>query len=98
MLGQPNLAGLYHLAAAGETTWHGYARHVLAFAQSRGVALKATSDSVDAVSSAAFVTPARRPGNSRLDTQALCAAFALSLPDWRVGVDQMLGEVLDGSG
>jgi dTDP-4-dehydrorhamnose reductase len=98
VLGQPSLAGLYHLAAAGETTWHGYARHVLAFAQSQGLALKATPDAVDAVSSAAFVTPARRPGNSRLDTRAICAAFALSLPDWRVGVDQMLGELLNRSG
>ncbi len=92
---RPALAGLYHLAASGETTWHGYARHVLDFAQARGLPLKADAGRVDAVDSSAFQTAARRPGNSRLDTRAVCAAFDLTLPDWRVGVDRMLCEVLE---
>ncbi len=92
---QPALAGLYHVAASGATSWHGYACHVLDFAQARGLPLQATSGQVEAVPSAAFQTAARRPGNSRLDTRAVRTAFALSLPDWRIGVDRMLSEVLD---
>ena len=95
-LDRPGLAGLYHAAAAGETSWHGYARHVLAYAQAQGVRLQASPERVDAVPTSAFPTPARRPANSRLDTRALCDAFAVSLPDWREGVDQMLSQVLAG--
>ncbi len=95
-LQQASCAGLYHAAAAGETTWHGYARQVLGVAQAQGVALRATSDRVEPVGSEAFPTPARRPGNSRLDTTALHSAFDLSAPDWRVGVERMLCEVLAG--
>ena len=90
----PALAGVYHLAAAGETTWHGYAQYVLAQAQQAGIVLKAGPESVTAVSTSAFPTPAQRPLNSRLDTHKLQAAFGLTLPDWQVGVARMLNETL----
>lgn len=93
-LERPALAGLYHVASGGETTWHGYARHVLAFAQAQGMALRATPDRVDPVPSSAYPAPARRPANSRLDTRAFAAAFGLTLPEWRTGVDRMLAEIL----
>jgi dTDP-4-dehydrorhamnose reductase len=90
----PSLAGTYHAVAAGEVSWCGYARHVIGWARSRGVALRATPDAVEAISTRDFPTPARRPLNSRLDTQRLRATFGLHLPDWRAGVDRMLAEVL----
>ena len=90
----PALAGIYHLAAAGQTSWHGYARYVLAQAQQAGVALKAGPDAVEAVPTTAFPTPAKRPHNSRLDTHKLQAAFGLTLPDWQDGVARMLNETL----
>ena len=92
----PTRAGVYHVAASGETTWHAYARHVLACAQAQGLALRVTPDRVDAVPTSAFPTPARRPANSRLDTRALTSAFGLVLPDWRMGVDRMLADILPG--
>ncbi|MEY2892512.1 MAG: dTDP-4-dehydrorhamnose reductase [Pseudomonadota bacterium] len=91
---QPDLSGTYHLAAAGETTWNGYARHVIAQALEAGQALKAAPAAVAPVPTSAFPTPAKRPANSRLDTCKLQQAFGLTLPDWRVGVDRMLAEVL----
>ncbi|WP_310376211.1 dTDP-4-dehydrorhamnose reductase [Rhodoferax ferrireducens] len=90
----PALAGIYHLAAAGQTSWHGYARYVLSLAQQAGVALKAGPDAVEAVPTTAFPTPAKRPHNSRLDTHKLQAAFGLTLPDWQDGVARMLNETL----
>lgn len=90
----PSLAGIYHLAAAGETTWHGYAQTVLAHAQQAGIVLKAGPEAVVAVPTTAFPTPAQRPLNSRLDTRKLQAAFGLTLPDWQVGVARMLNETL----
>jgi dTDP-4-dehydrorhamnose reductase len=91
---QPQLAGLYHLAAAGVTSWHGYAQFVIAQAAQAGVALKTTPDSIDPVPTSAFPTPATRPLNSRLDTHKLQTAFGLALPAWEQGVARMLTEIL----
>lgn len=88
------LGGTYHVVAAGETSWHGYARHVLAKAREAGVALKVAPEAVEAVPTTAYPTPARRPLNSRLDTARFRAAFGLVLPDWQIGVDRMLAETL----
>lgn len=89
----PALAGLYHLAAAGETSWCGYARYVLEQATALGVPLQAGAGQVNPLTTDAYPTPARRPGNSRLDTHELQKAFALTLPDWRLGVARMLTEI-----
>ncbi|NOT16753.1 MAG: dTDP-4-dehydrorhamnose reductase [Sulfuriferula sp.] len=90
----PQLAGLYHLAASGETTWHGYAQFVIAQAETAGIALKTTLANITPVPTSTFPTPATRPHNSRLDTQKLRAAFDLTLPDWHDGVARMLTEIL----
>ena len=92
--GDEKLGGTYHVVAAGETSWHGYARHVLAKAREAGVVLKVAPDAVEAVPTSAYPTPARRPLNSRLDTARFRAAFGLALPDWQLGVDRMLAETL----
>ena len=91
---RPELSGTYHAVAAGETTWHGYARHVIAQAQAMGQTLRAGPDAVDPVPTSAFPTPARRPANSRLDTTRLSRSFDLTLPPWQHGVDRMLAETL----
>jgi len=92
---RPELSGLYHLVAAGETTWHGYASHVIDCARRAGVALKAPPDAIQAVPTSAFPLPARRPLNSRLDTAKLQSSFGLTLPMWQNGVARMLTEILD---
>ena len=91
---RPELAGLYHLAAAGETTWHGYAQFVIERAQTLGEPLKAGPDNVVPITTADYPTPAQRPANSRLDTTKLQTTFGLHLPDWRITVSRMLDEVL----
>jgi len=88
------LAGLYHVVPAGETSWHGYARHVIARAISRGANLKAGPDAVTAITTAEYETKARRPLNSRLDTRRLRQTFDLALPDWRIQVDRMVDEIV----
>jgi dTDP-4-dehydrorhamnose reductase len=91
---RPELGGTYHCVAGGETTWHGYARHVIEAARGAGQPIRVAPDGVHAVSSAAFPTQATRPHNSRLATGKLRQAFGLTLPDWRPGVDRMLAEIL----
>ena len=87
-------AGLYHLAAGGETSWWGYANFVLAQARLVQPAIKIQATEVAPVASSAFPTPAKRPHNSRLDTRKLQATFGLSLPSWQQGVARMLAETL----
>jgi dTDP-4-dehydrorhamnose reductase len=88
------LAGTYHAVAAGETTWHGYARHVIEFARAAGRPIKVAPGAIEPVPTSAFPTPARRPGNSRMNTYKLRDSFGLSLPTWQAGVDRLLTEVL----
>ena len=91
----PEVSGLYHLVAGGETSWHGYAIFVLDYARRAGIDLKVAPDAVDAVPTSAFPTPAKRPHNSRLNTEKLQKTFDLHLPHWQAGVTRMLAEVLD---
>jgi dTDP-4-dehydrorhamnose reductase len=90
----PEASGTYHVAATGEVSWCGYARFVLQLAQQAGVALRAGPESVEPLATSAYLTPAQRPLNSRLDTTKLRHAFGLHLPHWKVGVARMLTEVL----
>jgi dTDP-4-dehydrorhamnose reductase len=90
----PGATGTYHVTAAGRTSWHGYATHVLAFARAAGVPLKVAPEAVEAIPTSGYPTPARRPLNSCLDTTRLRERFGLTLPDWQQGVDRMLTEVL----
>ena len=91
---RPELAGTYHAVAQGETSWHGYARHVIEFARAAGQPIKVAADAVRAVPTSAFPTPARRPGNSRMDTRKLRDSFGVALPSWQSGVERMLTEVM----
>lgn len=91
---QPALSGLYHLVAAGETSWHGYASFVIHHARRAGLSLRVADDGIAPVSTAAFPTPARRPHNSRMRTDKLQNAFGLHLPPWQQGVARMLDEIL----
>jgi len=92
---RPELSGLYHLVAGGETSWHGYASFVIDFARSAGIPLKVAPDAIRPVPSSAFPTAAKRPLNSRLDTTKLQSSFGMALPVWQNGVARMLTEILD---
>lgn len=78
--------GIFHLAAAGETSWHGYAQHVIALAEKSGMALEIKAVDVKGIPSSAYPTPAKRPASSRLSTEKIQAVFDLQLPNWQDGV------------
>ncbi|EKG42856.1 dTDP-4-dehydrorhamnose reductase [Pseudomonas syringae pv. avellanae str. ISPaVe013] len=87
------LAGIYHLAAAGETSWHGFAQFVLEHAARNGVALKVAPDQIGAIPTEAYPVPAPRPRNSRLALSKLETAFQLKMPSWQQGAQRMLDEI-----
>jgi dTDP-4-dehydrorhamnose reductase len=91
---RPELAGTYHCVAEGQTSWHGYARHVIEWARAHGRPIQVTPEAVRPIPTSGYPTPARRPLNSRLDTFKLRHAFGLHLPAWQQGVERMLTETL----
>lgn len=90
---RPQLCGIYHLAPTGEVSWHAYAQYTIDYARVLGEQLAVQS--IDPIGTTQYPTPATRPLNSRLNTQKLCNAFSLHLPDWQSGVTRMLTETLN---
>jgi dTDP-4-dehydrorhamnose reductase len=89
----PELCGIYHLAPAGETSWHAYASYVIDFARAHGEVLAV--ETISPIATTEYPTPASRPMNSRLATDKLRDTFSLHLPDWQSGVTRMLMEALN---
>lgn len=87
-------SGMYHLAAAGETTWHGYATAILRYAAALGVELKVDPDRIEAIPATAYPLPAPRPANSRMNTGKLVETFGVYLPDWQQGIHFLLDQIL----
>lgn len=89
-----DLYGVYHLAPEGETTWFDYAKYCIENARTAGLAIRIQSDAVLPIASAEYKTVASRPTNSRLNVQKLQDSFGLVMPDWRNGIDRLLGHLL----
>jgi dTDP-4-dehydrorhamnose reductase len=86
-------AGTYHVTAGGETTWHEYAREVLALATRRGVRLKMTPEDVTPIPTDHYPLPAARPKNSRLETLKFQRTFKLHPPPWRYHLTRFVQEL-----
>jgi len=90
-LAKPEVAGLYHLVASNTTTWYDYA--ALVFEQAREAGIELAIEKLNAVPTSAYPTPAKRPQNSRLNTEKFQQNFDLVLPSWDIGVKRMLAEL-----
>lgn len=84
-------SGTWHLVARGQTSWHGFAEAIFEDAARAGLLEHAPQ--VLPVPSSEYPTPARRPAYSRLDSSRLARDFGIELPDWREGVQQVIGEL-----
>ncbi len=87
------LNGLFHATPSGQTTWHGYAQHVLVQAARHGWPLKATAEQVLPISTAQYPLPAQRPAYGLLDSRLLARSLPCDWPDWQTGVDQVLAQL-----
>jgi len=91
---QPSmLHGHYHLVASGTCSWFEYAQFIFATAE-KEMGTKLLLEQVNPIPTSEYPTPAKRPLNSRLNTQKLQTKFQLHLPHWQQGVAQVLGELL----
>jgi len=89
---QKELWGHYHLAALGECSWYEYAQFIFELAKQKDQNL--AIQKVNAIETTAYPTPAKRPLNSRLNTDKLQTNFKIHLPDWKLGVAQVLEEII----
>jgi len=94
-LRQPQVSGLYHLAAKGEISWYGYANFVLDKARQSGIKLQVQAENIRPITTGVFPQTARRPRNSRLNTKKIEHTFDLTLPLWQTGVTRMLTEIFE---
>lgn len=83
-----NLIGHYHLAPSGYCSWYKYTQFIFKTAHRLGIELKITK--VNPITTAEYPTPAKRPLNSRLNTNKLCQTLNIKLPHWQFGVEQSL--------
>jgi dTDP-4-dehydrorhamnose reductase len=89
-LAQPSVpSGLWHLTAAGETSWHGFAEAIVADAHARGLLPRVPR--VVPIATADYPTPAKRPAYSVLDTARLRSDFGIDPPAWRTEMEMILG-------
>ena len=86
--------GTYHVAATGETSWHGYAKAVVEAAIKCGLETKLTPEQIKAVTTQENPMPAPRPANSRLDTTKVRTVFSVSLPKWQQEVEKVVKELV----
>jgi dTDP-4-dehydrorhamnose reductase len=86
-----SLAGLYHLAAAGEASWFDYAKFAIETAKELG--MKLVTKNIVAVHSTEFASKAQRPMNSRLNTSKLCSSFGMTMPHWQDDVREAIIDI-----
>ncbi|MFA5487978.1 MAG: dTDP-4-dehydrorhamnose reductase [Candidimonas sp.] len=87
-------AGVYHLSAAGRTSWHGLARHAVQAMRELGIDATLRAERIHPVSSADYPQAAERPLNSLLDSGKLCRALGVAMPHWQADVDATLMRLL----
>ncbi len=82
--------GIYHLCAAGETSWYGFAEEIFKQARKAGIVLKLQK--LTPIPATQYPLPTPRPYNSRLDCSKAKEILGVSLPDWKVGVEMAIKE------
>lgn len=85
--------GIFHLAAAGRVSWHGYAVELLSEAHRLNLKLRTGPDGVIPISSGEYAAVAPRPRNSVLDTGKIQRTFSIRMPVWQVGVRHLVQEL-----
>ncbi len=89
---QDRFAGIYHAAGSGETTWHGLASAAIARAGAFG---HPQPKLIEAITTAEYPTPARRPADSRLDCGKLERVFGLRLPAWEAALGRTIAHIFE---
>ncbi|MES2497190.1 MAG: dTDP-4-dehydrorhamnose reductase [Pseudomonadota bacterium] len=82
--------GIYHFVNAGEASWCELAREIFTLSAAAG----GPSAAVEAITTADYPTPAKRPANSRLSTAKIIADYGIYPRDWRAAVRDIIDELV----
>ena len=85
------VGGVYHAAGAGETTWHGFAAQAVRLERKREPGVRLAE--IEAITTAEYPTPARRPVNSRLNCERLTERFGWRMMGWQESLRRVLSEL-----
>jgi dTDP-4-dehydrorhamnose reductase len=86
-----DVGGVYHAAGAGETTWYGFAAEAVRLQREREPGVRFAA--IEAITTAEYPTPAKRPANSRMNCDRLKARFGWEMLDWRDSLREVSAEL-----
>ena len=89
--GNEHHRGIFHMTAAGETSWAGFAEAIFAASDRFG----GPSARVVPITTADYPTPARRPANSSLDSTRIENRHGVRLPHWRDSLETVVRRLLE---
>jgi dTDP-4-dehydrorhamnose reductase len=82
-----NWSGLYHMTCGGSVSWYGFAQAIF---KNACYLLHGKVPEVRPISSAQFITPARRPRNSILSNEKLFTNFGIRLNSWEIALKEVI--------
>ena len=83
--------GIYHITSSGKTSWHRFARRIIADAFELG--LLDQQPSINAIPSSQYPTPAQRPSYSVLDCSKLFETFNIKMPNWQTSLQLCMQKI-----
>jgi dTDP-4-dehydrorhamnose reductase len=86
--------GTYHLTNDGETNWHAYASLISCEVMKLNLKVKCAPEQIHSIMTSEYPTAAKRPLNSRLNTDKIKKTFMLELPHWESEVKKVLKEII----
>ncbi len=86
-----DVGGIYHAAGTGETTWYGIAAEAVRLQQEKEPEVRFAG--IEAITTAEYPTPAKRPANSRMNCEKLAERFGWKMMDWRESLIKVLAEL-----
>jgi dTDP-4-dehydrorhamnose reductase len=86
--------GTYHVTSDGETNWQQYASLIASELIKLNIKIKCEPDKIRPIVTSEYPTAAKRPLNSRLNTDKIKKTFMLELPHWESEVKRVLKEII----
>jgi dTDP-4-dehydrorhamnose reductase len=85
-----DVGGVYHAAGAGETTWYGFAAEAVRLQREAEPGVRFAE--IEAITTAEYPTPAKRPRNSRMNCRKLAEGFGWEMMDWQNSLEKVMSE------
>jgi len=87
-------AGVYHLTGTGKTNWHSFASEIF----KEGSQYQHPVPKVNAIATADYPTPAKRPKNSCLNCKKIQDTFSIKMPNWQTSTAKCVKRLFEEGG